>query len=241
MRFWFAHWTVGGSKVDRRNERAYGPILFTLYTFRNSALKLSAQFPPVGNSSRRAMLCVLENGTSQLIAIAEIDPDPGMLAFGCRHGTRHAIVTGTVGRDTVDEPDITIGLLTGIWDFGFAHSDFVKHLGVTRLPPVAGPVRNMKVSRMTRPAKLVRIRLENPRRLHREDHQLSSDRPSSHAPCRCRAPGSELAAPHRNRQAQHLSATLSLREGRQRLAAPVGISRCLFVPLFFFMCESSFG
>ena len=50
MRFWFADWTVAGSKVEKHEDRTYGPILFTLYTVSRGTLKLSAQFPPLENA-----------------------------------------------------------------------------------------------------------------------------------------------------------------------------------------------
>ncbi len=139
-RFWFDDWTVSGSKVDRHDDRAYGPILFTLYTLSHGTLKLSAQFPPLGSGSPRAMLQVLENGTWKPITTAQIDPDSWNATFrvpgwdatrDCEYRVlyeQHAY-HGTVRRDPVNKPDITIGLLTCIWDFGFPHAEFVKHLG----------------------------------------------------------------------------------------------------------------
>jgi alkaline phosphatase D len=70
MRFWFADWVVGGSKVDEHEERAYGPILFTLYTVSRGTMKLSAQFPPLGNAPSTAMLQIRnDDGASGM-------PDP---------------------------------------------------------------------------------------------------------------------------------------------------------------------
>lgn len=148
MRFWFADWTVGGSKVDRHDDRAYGPILFTLYTLSKGTLKLSAQFPPLGNSPRTAMLQILEGGAWKPLATADIDPDAWNAVFrapswdvtrDCQYRVVYAIqdasvekqysYSGTIRRDPVDKPDLTIGLLTCIWDFGFPHNDFVRHLG----------------------------------------------------------------------------------------------------------------
>jgi alkaline phosphatase D len=86
------------------------------------------------------MLQVMENGTWKPITTAQIDPDSWNATFRVPawDATRdreyrvlyeqHAY-NGTIQRDPVNKPDIMIGLLTCIWDFGFPHSEFVKHLG----------------------------------------------------------------------------------------------------------------
>ncbi len=149
MRFWFADWTIAGSKVEEHEERAYGPILFTLYTLSRGTMKLSAQFPPMGKAPNPATLQVQdESGTWKSIATAELDPDAWNATFrvpawnatreiGYRvlysmpnsgGAPRQYTYQGTIRKDPVDKQDINIGLLTCIWDFGFPHSDFTTHL-----------------------------------------------------------------------------------------------------------------
>lgn len=149
MRFWFADWTVAGSKVDEHEDRAYGPILFTLYTLSRGTLKLAAQFPPLGDAPGTAMLQIRhENGAWSDIATAELDRDACNATFrvpawdamrdhnyrvlySMKDGPgalKQYTYEGTVRRDPVDKQDVTIGLLTCIWDFGFPHTDFTKHL-----------------------------------------------------------------------------------------------------------------
>ena len=151
MRFWFADWKVSGSKIDRHDDRAYGPILFSLYTLSNRVLKLSAQFPPLGNGSRIAKLQVLENESWKSVSTAEIDSDAWNAVFrvsswDASRDWQYRVVyettetgaakphfyTGEIKRDPVDKPEVVVGLLTCVWDFGFPHSDFVKHLGYHR-------------------------------------------------------------------------------------------------------------
>lgn len=148
MKFWFQDWTVAGSKVDEHDERAYGPILFTLYTVSRGTLKLSAQFPPLGDTAGVPKLQI-RNGTDwKTIAIAEIDPDAWNATFRVPSWTadedcdyRVAFVManasgkgdlytyeGTIRHDPVEKEKIVVGLLTCIWDFGFPHADFVTHL-----------------------------------------------------------------------------------------------------------------
>ena len=143
MRFWFANWTVAGSKVDTHDDRAYGPILFTLYTVSRNTLKLSAQFPPLGNSPRTAALQLLDShGRWQTAATAEIDGDAWNCTFRVHHwdaGRAHDYrvlyqtstpytYRGTIPRDPADTGALTIGLLTCMWDFGFPHNEFSTHL-----------------------------------------------------------------------------------------------------------------
>jgi len=149
MCFWFADWTVAGSKVDEHEDRAYGPILFTLYTVSRGTLKLSAQFPPLGNEPRAATLQVRDgNGRWESIATTELDPDAWNATFRVtfwdttRDQTYRVLYSmpdgsgalkqytydGTIRKDPVCKQDIVIGLLTCIWDFGFPHTDFTKNL-----------------------------------------------------------------------------------------------------------------
>ncbi|HEV2273736.1 MAG TPA: alkaline phosphatase D family protein [Acidobacteriaceae bacterium] len=148
MRFWFQDWTVAGSKVAVHPERAYGPILFTLYTLSRGVLKLSAQFPPMGDAQQTATLQTMGENGWKTIATANLDPDawnatfrvPGWDAtrdwkyrvlFSMPDGAgqpRQSEYTGTIRRDPSEKPELKIGLLTCIWDFGFPHADFARHL-----------------------------------------------------------------------------------------------------------------
>lgn len=147
MRFWFANWTVAGTKVEEHEDRVYGPILFTLYTVSRGTLKLSAQFPPLGNAPRKTTLQLRED-TWRSVATAEIDGDAWNSTFRVTnwdatreieyrvlyampdvHGAlQQYTYGGTICKDPRDQPDVTIGLLTCMWDFGFPHSDFCAHL-----------------------------------------------------------------------------------------------------------------
>lgn len=148
MTFWFRDWTVGGSKIDKHEDRAYGPILFTLYTVSRNMLKLSAQFPPLGEGSHAAMLQIHDGDLWKTIATEKLDQeacnasfrvtgwDPNQdtryrVAFDLPDGegkvVRHTY-DGTIRRDPVDTQKLSVGLLTCIWDFGFPHTDFTTHL-----------------------------------------------------------------------------------------------------------------
>ena len=149
MRFWFADWTIAGSKVDKHDDRAYGPILFTLYTGSRGILKLSAQFPPLGNAPNTATLQMRDiGGAWKSIATAELDRDAWNATFRVPSwdttqdrayrvlyampdwsGTlKQYTYSGTIRKDPVDKQEVVVGLLTCIWDFGFPHNDFIKNL-----------------------------------------------------------------------------------------------------------------
>ncbi len=149
MRFWFTDWTVAGSKVDEHEDRTYGPILFTLYTVSRGTMKLSAQFPPLGDSAGPATLQVREDGGAwKSIATAELDRDAWNATFrvpswdvtrdrayrvlysmpDANGKPRQYTYSGTIRKDPVSKPDVVVGLLTCIWDFGFPHTDFAKNL-----------------------------------------------------------------------------------------------------------------
>jgi hypothetical protein len=51
---------------------------------------------------------------------------------------RHSYI-GTIRRDSGVTSDVTIGLLTCIWDFGFPHTDFTTHLAAHKPISSSGP------------------------------------------------------------------------------------------------------
>jgi len=150
MRFWFTDWTLSGTKVDAHEDHVYGPILFALYTLSRGTLKLSAQFPPLDGAPREVRLQVRNGGNRwKTIATEEIDPDawnavfrvaswddtkdrPYRLLYAMPDAggkLQQHTYEGTIRRDPKDKNEITVGLLTCIWDMGFPHSEFVQHLG----------------------------------------------------------------------------------------------------------------
>jgi PhoD-like phosphatase len=149
LRFWFADWTVTGSKVDANDNRAYGPTLFTLYTLSRGILKLSAQFPPLGNAAKTVTLQLRDmNGQWRTAATSELHPYAWNAEFrltswdstretayrvlyampGAGGSPKQHIYEGVIRKDPKATQELTVGLLTCLWDFGFPHTDFVKHL-----------------------------------------------------------------------------------------------------------------
>ena len=148
MTFWFKDWTLDGTKVDRHPDRAYGPILFTLYTVSRNILKLSAQFPPLGEDLPSAVLQIQDIEGWKTISTETIDPDACnamfrvtgwdpkqdmryRVAFELPDGEGRAVrhtYEGMLRCDLPETKKLTVGLLTCIWDYGFPHTDFTANL-----------------------------------------------------------------------------------------------------------------
>ncbi|MCB1022600.1 MAG: hypothetical protein KDC27_21905, partial [Acidobacteria bacterium] len=80
--FWFDDWSVDGSLVDRFDDRAFGPILFTHYTLSRDVMKMTAQMPPVGaNDAQTVALQVRKGEEWAPAAEATIDPDARTATF----------------------------------------------------------------------------------------------------------------------------------------------------------------
>jgi hypothetical protein len=128
--FWFADWNVTGSKVEAHDDRAFGPILFAQYTLSRGVLKLSAQMPPIGaKDSQTVRLLVARADGHAPIAEEPIDPLTRLATFRVERwdDTRdvpyrlaYTLVSaegaaeerswaGTIRRDPVDKPVITVG------------------------------------------------------------------------------------------------------------------------------------
>jgi alkaline phosphatase D len=149
MRFWFADWSLEGTKVEAHEERAFGPILFALYTLSRGTLKLSVQFPPLGNAPNQVPLQVSNGGNRwKTIGTSEIDSDAWNAVFRIPswNATRdypyrvlydmpdaggklqQHVFEGTIRKDPKDKNEVTVGLLTCMWDMGFPHTDFTHNL-----------------------------------------------------------------------------------------------------------------
>jgi hypothetical protein len=61
-RWWFADWEIAGTKVEAREDRAFGPILFNQYTLHGGTLKMTAQMPPLGADDEPAVRLQVRRG-----------------------------------------------------------------------------------------------------------------------------------------------------------------------------------
>lgn len=142
VRFWFQNWTVTGSAVRVREERAYGPILFAMHTVSRGVMKMTAQMAPVGKSPEPVRLQIRRGaqGPWRTIATSTIDPLSRTAAFRIPKWqagadtpyrvaykmTRDYYFEGTIRKDPVDKPKIVVAGLSCNNDFGFPHADVAR-------------------------------------------------------------------------------------------------------------------
>jgi hypothetical protein len=73
-RFWFDDLSISGSRVIKCEDQKFGPVLWTMYTQSKGKLKLSAQFPPIGqNDNQWATLQLKKQDAWESVKDAEID------------------------------------------------------------------------------------------------------------------------------------------------------------------------
>ena len=141
-RFWFQDWRVAGPKVIDHPERAFGPILWTMYTVSRGVLKLSAQMAPIGKRSEPVRLEVHRDGKWVKVGSAPIDPLANNAAFrvsqwDTTRDVDYRVVyrfgqdltfEGTVRKDPIHKPKIVLAGLSCLNDFGFPHKDLLKSI-----------------------------------------------------------------------------------------------------------------
>ena len=153
-RFWFADWTISGTKVEEHSDRAFGPILFSQYTLNGGVLKLTAQMPPLGGRDSQSVRLQTRKGSSWATrAESRIDPHartatfriPGWndrndvpyrlaYALASRNGrSEDHFWEGTVRRDPVNKPVITVANVSCNTHQAFPNAEFVA--GMAALDP----------------------------------------------------------------------------------------------------------
>ena len=139
MRFWFREWTLTGSGLVTRPERAWGPILFAQYTVASGVLKMTVQLAPIEGDEPVVELRIKGQRSLQ----AKADPFSSTASFRVENwdGQHEApfeiafqgqIYPGTIRRDPKDKNEIVVGSLTCQGDFGFPHSEIARNLKLAR-------------------------------------------------------------------------------------------------------------
>jgi len=143
VRFWFRDWVVEGRKVVAREQRAWGPVLFTMYTLSRGVLKMTAQIAPVERFPE-AQLQVRRGSSWDTVARTSVDPDSCTARFRVDNWRERSDVpyrvtlgeagyTGVIRHDPVEKNRIVAGSLTCQNDFGFPHTPIARNL--THLKP----------------------------------------------------------------------------------------------------------
>jgi phosphodiesterase/alkaline phosphatase D-like protein len=139
FRFWFRDLVIAGDKVDEFPDRAFGPILWSMYTVSDNVLKMTAQMAPVGERAEPVHLEIERGSRWHRIASARIDPlsrtatfrVPGWpanqdSAYRVVYKMDHdAVFTGVVRRDPIDKNEIRVAVLSCLNDFGFPHTELL--------------------------------------------------------------------------------------------------------------------
>ena len=159
-KFWFADWTLEGDKLAAHEDRAFGPILFSQYTLHDGILKLTAQMPPIGDADAQTVRLLLKEGDDWKPAAAEpIHPQARTATFRIEDwdatrdvpyrllytevqktkanpgGTQPVSEwTGTIRRDPVDQPVLTVADISCNIHAAFPNHEYVAH--VAKLEPV---------------------------------------------------------------------------------------------------------
>jgi len=144
-RFWFDDLLVAGEKIERNDNNAFGPILWSMYTLSRNVLKLTAQMPPIGiKDSRTVSLQLNENHKWETAQTAEIDSDARTATFRInewndeedteyrlvwkdKSNNKDVFYSGTIRRDPKEKP-LKLGALTCQFHFGFPYTPIVKNL-----------------------------------------------------------------------------------------------------------------
>ena len=138
-RFWFRNWSVSGDKVDRHEDRSFGPILWSMYTVSKGVLKLTAQMVPVDNRTEPVRLQVRHNGQWQTVGSSRIDPVARTAVFRIapwaeEQETQYRVLyewngtntfDGVIRRNPANKPQIVLAALSCLNDFGFPNADLL--------------------------------------------------------------------------------------------------------------------
>ncbi len=148
-RFWFQDWKVSGSKVLEKDERTYGPILWSMYTLSRGTLKMNVMMPPIGvKDSQKVRLQVKKGDGWKTIAEEKIEKlsrtalfkirkwndekdIPYRVAYTSRDkgGSKTEVYySGTVRKDPVDKKSIVVAAFTGNADYAFPNVQLAKNV-----------------------------------------------------------------------------------------------------------------
>jgi alkaline phosphatase D len=144
LRCWFRDWKVVGSKIDEHADRAWGPILFSMYTLSRGILKMTAQMAPVDPRAGAVQLQIRPSAQTDWRTLAEsrIDPLARTATFRVpdwddtadvsyrllyRAGQTHHY-EGVIRRDPRSKEKIVVGALSCTNDLGFPHTPIARNL-----------------------------------------------------------------------------------------------------------------
>ncbi|QGY47110.1 twin-arginine translocation pathway signal [Maribellus comscasis] len=147
-KFSFDDFEFSGSKVIEKQENAFGPILWTMYTLSNKTVKLMALLPPIGEDDNQEVSLQLKKEENwETVDSKTIEPNSRTAVFKLENwddtkDTEYRIeyietdktgkktpdyYAGTIRKDPVDKP-LKFGGLTCQFHFGFPYTPLVENL-----------------------------------------------------------------------------------------------------------------
>ena len=135
----FSNWKFFGNKISNFPDRKFGPILWVQHTLSNNILKMSAQFIPIGNDNKKAVLFIDGEKTQEV----EIDLLGNNALFKIENWNsekdhEYKIEYNSINGNTSEyrglikkEPKnnlIKIASLSCVDDRGFPHQDLIKNV-----------------------------------------------------------------------------------------------------------------
>ncbi len=144
---WFNNISMNGDGIHYQSDRAWGPVLFAMYTLSNNILKINAQLAPVTKvEGDKIILEINRNGSWEVIAEAKMDELSRTALFCVENWTYNIDIPyriscwyfsgndkqemeyyeGMIRKDPVDKEEIVLAAFTGNNDLGFPNNDLVK-------------------------------------------------------------------------------------------------------------------
>ncbi len=131
VQYWFRDWTATGERFDVHADRAWGPVLFAMYSVTRGVMKLTAQMAPVAAGGK----ATLTIGNRRLEA--PVDPLSRTATFratGWDDTRDHAYRvdyaggawSGTIRKDPKEKPKIVVAGISCTNDLGFPHAEIPR-------------------------------------------------------------------------------------------------------------------
>jgi len=147
----FRDWVVGGTNLAGDTSQDWGPILWTQYTLSRGTLKLSAQFPPLGDNDHRTARLEINTGAGWTeVDTASIEDDtyialfrvdgwddtadvPFRVVYYFKDQAADVAYEGTIRKDPVEQEVVSIAAMTCMRDLDFPNAEVAY--GLSQLDP----------------------------------------------------------------------------------------------------------
>lgn len=151
--FTFDNLKLSGTKVEKKEENAFGPVLWTMYTLSKQQVKLMAFLPPIGADDNKEVTLELKQGlTWKQVATDSIEPVSNTVVFNLENwddtestdyrvsyneidskgNESRSFYQGTIQKDPVNRP-LKLAGLTCQFTSGYPYTPLVNNL--TELDP----------------------------------------------------------------------------------------------------------